>query len=97
MKIYISGPVTGMPNDNELAFLEAERKLKELDYIPVNPVRLCKEAGITEWHACMNEICIPALMECDAMILLDGWQKSKGANVEIDEARLHHIPIIKLF
>lgn len=96
MKIYISGPVTGIKDDNEPAFKAKELELLKKGHTPVNPVQLCKDAGLTEWHACMNQICIPELIKCDAMILLEGWENSKGANVEIDEARLHEIPIITL-
>ena len=96
MKIYISGPVTGIKDDNEPAFKNAEIALKKMGHKPVNPVQLCKDAGLTEWHACMNIVCIPALKDCDIMVLLDGWENSKGANVEIDEARLNNIPVIKL-
>ena len=37
MKIYIAGPITGMPNHNEQAFADAERRLRENGEDPVNP------------------------------------------------------------
>lgn len=37
MKIYIAGPITGMPNHNEQEFKSVENELRALGHEPVNP------------------------------------------------------------
>lgn len=85
MKIYISGPVTGIKDNNEPAFERAELALKALGHEPTNPVKLCKEQGLTEWNACMA-LCIPEVAKCEAIIFLEGWEWSRGALEERSEA-----------
>ena len=31
-------------------------------------------------------ICLPLLMKCDAIYMLDGWEKSRGARCELNSA-----------
>lgn len=84
MKVYISGPITGVENYEE-NFKQAENKLLSLGLEVFNPARFCKDLKdkITNpsWNDYMK-ICIPALLECDAIYLLTGWELSKGALLE---------------
>ncbi len=91
MKIYIAGPVSGIKDFNEHEFKKAERILREQGHETINPVELCKNAGLTEWNACMNEICIPNLLTCEAIYLLKGYSMSRGATVELKKAIEHGI------
>ena len=80
MKIYISGPMTGLSEYNKPAFMNAERRIRKAGHEPVNPAALPHDHGHT-WEEYMRED-IKALMYCDAILLLDGWEKSKGAVIE---------------
>lgn len=40
MRLYISGPMTDMPNHNYLAFNEAAKQLREAGYEVLNPAEL---------------------------------------------------------
>lgn len=87
---YISGPMTGHENYNFPAFFEAEEKLLKLGFDVVNPARLNppKPNDVSEqdyWYVCMRRD-IKALMNCDSIIMLYGWEKSKGAVIERDLA-----------
>lgn len=51
MKVYIAGKITG--NENYKAeFAEAEKKLRTLGHIPLNPVVRCKDC---KWFADNND------------------------------------------
>lgn len=87
MRIYISGPITGMPAGNRPAFTAAALQLQGLDHTVINPHDVGdlveqrmhpKEPG---WSNYMRTD-IVALMCCDAVALLDGWQLSRGSTVE---------------
>lgn len=89
-KIYISGPMTGYTDLNFPAFFKAEEKLQKLWFDTVNPARLNppKPDNVSEqdyWYTCMRND-IKALMDCDSIVMLDGWEKSKGAVIERDLA-----------
>jgi len=85
--IYISGPITGMPDLNFPAFHEAARLLRAAGYTVTNPAELDEQdAGKTlTWEQYMRRD-IKVLMDCDGVALLDGWEESRGACMEADIA-----------
>lgn len=78
--IYISGPMTGIKDLNASAFLAVEARIRDLSLYPVNPHNLC--AADWDWQKCMRAD-IKALCGCDAIYMLDGWQNSTGAQLEL--------------
>ena len=80
-KIYISGPMTGLPDLNFPAFHEETARLRSLGFDVVNPADLNPEPN-TGWHECMRND-LRALLDCDILALLDGWQNSAGAHLEL--------------
>lgn len=85
MRIYVSGPMTGKPALNFPAFNAAAAELRALGIDVVNPAELNPDPG-KSWRECMA-VDIKALVDCDAILLLDGWQLSRGAALE------HHIAV----
>lgn len=76
-RIYISGPMSGMPEHNFPAFNAEAARLRALGYDVVNPAELNPEPEKT-WHDCLRTD-LMELLTCDAIALLAGWQKSAGA------------------
>lgn len=94
MKVYISGPITGLPYEEvEKAFSEAETRLQEQGYEVVNPLNngLPREST---WNEHMRAD-LKLLLDCDAIYLLKGYQNSKVAMIEYDLARILHFDIIE--
>jgi hypothetical protein len=86
MKVYISGPITGIKDMNRSAFDEAKKALEALDYVAVSPLDVCITAhGYWKWEDYMRAD-IEAMMKCGAIMMLDGWEQSKGAKIEHDLA-----------
>ena len=82
MRVYIAGPMTGMPEHNFPAFRAARLALIAAGFDAVSPLEINNETDEPgQWHACMRRD-IAALMGCDAVALLDGWQQSRGALLE---------------
>lgn len=81
-KIYISGPMTGLPNYNFEAFNSETERLRSRGHDVINPAELCVELDpAASWQECMR-VDIAALVTCSAIHLLPGWRCSKGATLE---------------
>jgi len=78
--VYISGPMTAITNLNRDAFALAEARIKSAGLNPINPHTLCDPSW--DWQKCMRAD-VKALCDCDAIFLLQGWEKSQGAQLEL--------------
>jgi len=80
VKLYIAGPMTGLPDLNFPAFHAEAARLRALGYEVSNPAEINPDptAG---WEACMRAD-IAELVKCDGVALLPGWERSRGASLE---------------
>lgn len=81
-RIYISGPMSGMPDLNFTAFNVEATRLRGLGYEVVNPVDLNPRDQALSWHECMRND-LKGLLDCDTVALLPGWERSQGAHLEM--------------
>lgn len=84
VRIYIAGPVMGIPESNGAAFSAAMAALVAAGYRVTNPLHLVPP-GMGGARA-MRRL-IPELCACDGVCLLGGWESSEGACVEVAVAR----------
>ena len=82
-KVYIAGPMTGYDNFNRDAFNFQEARFKHLGYAVMNPAVLGD--GFT--HEEYMKVAIAMLRCCDIIAVLPGFEKSKGAMMEIELAK----------
>ena len=81
MRVYISGKMMGAPELNFPLFNAEAARLRSLGYDVVNPVELCPDPAAT-WHDCLKAD-IKALLDCDSIVMLEGWEDSQGAHLEL--------------
>lgn len=80
--VYISGPMSGLPELNHPAFDAMAELLDDLGYGRVfNPADVTAQSS---WEAFMR-VDIAALVDCHVIVMLPDWQASRGARLE------HHI------
>lgn len=82
--VYISGPMSGLPESNYPAFNAAAEKLRAMGYSVENPAEN-PDPPCKSWAGFMR-LAIVQLMRCDILVLLPGWENSRGAVVENDLA-----------
>ncbi|AUM58698.1 hypothetical protein phiP47_070 [Plesiomonas phage phiP4-7] len=82
-KIYIAGPMTGLPNFNREAFHEMAELIKCSGDIPLNPAHL--PDGMSQFD--YMTICVSMVQVADCVIMLKDWLKSEGARIEHDLAK----------
>ena len=78
-KVFISGPMTGLPNYNREAFDEAEELLNKAGFTVVNPAKFGID-GMSD--ADIARIDLSTLLSCNYIYQLEGWTYSKGASAE---------------
>lgn len=92
VKVYVAGPMTGLPQFNRPAFFAAEAYLQGQGAWVMNPAVLPDG-----WeHDAYMRIAIPMLMECEAVAFLPGWQQSKGARQEFTRAHAFGLVLLQL-
>lgn len=105
MKIYLSGPMTGLPENNYPAFHAAARTLRAAGHKVVNPAelhphtrlrRLChrtlralrlvrSQPPAPTWAEYMRTD-LRAMLDCEMIAVLPGWEHSRGARCEVSLA-----------
>jgi hypothetical protein len=80
MRVYIAGPMTGLPEFNYPAFNASAEKLREKGYHVENPAEN-PEPPCKSWQGYMR-MGIAQVVSCDAVALLPGWENSRGAKIE---------------
>jgi hypothetical protein len=97
--IYIAGPMRGIEKYNFPAFDAAAEQLYNQGWEPVNPADLDRALGYDpdeapegfDWTLIPAELPLKdivkkdleALQQCDAIYMLPGWERSKGAKAEL--------------
>ena len=87
MKVYLAGPMRGIPNLNAEAFNDATEVLRNHGYEVFNPLDGEDLTAEVQPLAHYMEKDLAALCKCEAICMLDGWEKSQGATLEHEVAR----------
>lgn len=90
MKVYISGPITGLtPDVYRKAFADRAEWVRAQGWEPVDPCEVdhvsgcsCHNGGDHTW-SCYMRTDLLVLLRCDAITTLPGWQGSNGARAEV--------------
>jgi len=91
-RIYIAGPMTGLPELNFPAFHAAAARLREAGWEAVNPAE--NFGGRTDMpRETYLRADVILLAQCEAVAMLPGWQESRGAKLEYLLARELGMPI----
>jgi len=103
-RVYIAGPMTGYPNHNVAAFDAAKDQLATEGVVVVSPpdiTRANPQPGIHSdgsidpaAYKALVKLDLVMMLECDEVVVLSGWERSKGARLEIAVAQACGIPVL---
>lgn len=81
-RVYLSGPMSGIPDNNFPAFEAWAKRLRACGFEVVSPHEIPEAAT---WELCLRAD-IRELCTCDGIVLIPGWENSKGAHLELQVA-----------
>lgn len=90
--IYLSGPMTGLPEYNYPAFRSAAETLRSFGQQVFDPSEAFEGRTDLPKEIYMRKD-IEELLKADVVALLPGWQTSSGAQLEVEVAKQCGIPI----
>lgn len=97
-RVYLSGPMKGYENSNFPAFHATAAALRARGLEVVNPAEInVTGAGPDQpefYNQCLRAD-LKAMMDCQAIALMQGWERSNGANLELHVA--HRVGMEVLF
>lgn len=108
MKIYLAGPMSGLPKFNFPAFQKAADWLRNAGHQVINPAELDSETdleglsfedGLGVSHlrrAGFLRRDFQELLTCDVVVVLPNWFTSAGTNCEVAVAGMAGIPVYPL-
>jgi len=92
-RIYIAGPMTGIPKHNFPAFHAAAERLRQAGWEVVNPAE--NFGGQTDLpRETYLRADVALLVTCNAIAMLPGWEDSQGAKLEYLLARELGMPVL---
>ena len=98
---YLAGPMRGYPEYNFPAFHKAAAELRKRDWKVWSPAERDEAEGFDPkadeaWPlSYYMQFDLPAVCQSQAVIVLPGWEESKGARLEIHTAHAVGIPVYR--
>ena len=83
MNLYLSGPITGIPNLNKEAFSSAAAALRAAGHQVINPHEIGQPSELLlPWADYLRADLLAMLHDAQAVALLPHWTDSRGARLE---------------
>lgn len=92
--VYLAGPMTGYPDYNFPAFEEARKQLRRLGAEVICPAEAGQVEG-WEWKDYMKRD-ILMMLDADSVVVLPGWEQSRGAKMEVGIAAKLRMTVLSL-
>ena len=90
-RLYIAGPMTGIPDCNYPLFNDVAEMLRLAEYEVINPAEV--SAGQRAHYVDYLREDLRAMLDCDGVALLPDWEFSTGARNEVNVAGLLKMPV----
>lgn len=92
--VYVSGPMTGYEQFNHPAFTAACVELRGRGITVVSPHEVGETPGLTWADYIRKDLAL--LATARSVVVLDGWECSRGAQLEVHIAHALGMPVVPL-
>ena len=99
MRVYLSGPMTGIKDFNRPEFARVAAMLRERGHEVISPPELPEPENLTgndekDWYLYLARDVAHIIADPpDALVQLDEWEKSRGARLEAKVACELGVPV----
>ena len=102
MRLYLSGPMTGIRDFNRPAFQEATKRLRALGHSVIDPTEMDLVPSVASapevdhlWRMFLvRDVAMILTCTLDALVVLPGWWRSRGARLEVLAGRLVGLAVL---
>lgn len=101
-RLYVAGPMTGLPEFNYPAFNTAADRLRDAGFPVLNPAETdpddyphAYDGPTPPWKWWLRQA-LAMVIQADAIAVLPGWESSKGARLEVHVATELGMPVRSL-
>ena len=84
LHVYLSGPITGTEDYKdrfEFGEIKVNQKFRNTARA-INPVKIAEQLPQNITYEAIMQICFDTINSCDIVLLMPGWEDSKGCNQE---------------
>lgn len=92
--VYLSGPMTGLPDYNRGAFNLREEAFKAKGINVLNPARISEKAGTQHEYEWYLKRALRLMLEADVLYVFGDVTHSRGVDVELRLARELKMPVV---
>ena len=93
--VYLSGPMTGLPDCNRAAFNMRAEAFKALGYSVNNPADISVTHGTDKAYGFYFKRALRLMLESDVVYVFGDTSKSAGVQMELQAAQLAGMPIVR--
>lgn len=92
--VYLSGPMTGLPDYNREAFKLRAEAFRAAGYTVNNPAEISVTHGTSKSYGFYFRRALRMLLNSDVVYVFGDITKSRGAKFEINTAEMAEMPVI---
>lgn len=92
--VYLSGPMTGLPDYNRAAFNMRAEAFRAAGYIVNNPAEISVTHGTSKSYGFYFKRSMRMMLNSDVVYVFGDITESRGAQMEINVAKMAEIPVV---
>lgn len=92
--VYLSGPMTGLPDYNREAFNLRAEAFRAAGYAVKNPAEISAAYGTDKSYGFYFKRALRMMLECDVVYVFGDVTQSTGVEMELQVARMSDMPVI---
>ena len=93
--VYLSGPMTGLPDCNRAAFNSRAEAFRAAGYEVQNPADISVTFGTHKSYEFYFKRALRMMLTSDVVYVFGDYARSRGVNMELQVAQMAGMPIVR--